>query len=163
MGSSPQSGIWAAQRGLPYAFADFIQPTGVPIASRYREEFRPSEWLDAPQVVVAAWVLCAETDAEAERLVSSSRMAMTLLTRGQLIPVPSVETAQRFLEAQGSLSPRPWSERRVIIGSPATVKPAIEALAREYGASEVMVVTITHEHAARLRSYELIAQAFGLT
>ncbi|MEI9985431.1 MAG: hypothetical protein WDN69_20915 [Aliidongia sp.] len=52
--------------------------------------------------------------------------------------------------------------RRTIVGAPATVRAGIEALAAEYQAEEVMIVTITHDHAARRRSYELIAQAFGL-
>ena len=76
LGSSPQSAIWAAQLGLPYAFADFINPKGAEIATLYRERFVDSERLLAPRVAVAVWALAAETDAEAERLASSSRMAM---------------------------------------------------------------------------------------
>jgi len=163
LGSSPQSGIWAAEAGLPYAFADFIQPVGVPIAARYREEFVPSRWLDAPRVIAAVWALCAETDAEAERLASSIKMAGAMLVRGQPIAVPPVDTALRFLSNLGGMSAGlPFSERRLIVGSPRRVKEAIEAVAREYGADEVMIVTITHEHAARRRSYELIANAFAL-
>src|SRR5512133_4045631 len=97
LGSSPQSGIWAAELGLPYAFADFINPTGADVARRYREEFAPSRWGQAPHVIAAVWVVCAETDDEAERLASSSMMSFTLLVRGQLIPVPPVDRALRFL------------------------------------------------------------------
>jgi luciferase family oxidoreductase group 1 len=161
LGSSPQSGIWAAEVGLPYAFADFIQPTGAAIVARYRKEFRRSEWLEEPRVVVAASVICAETDAEAERLASSSRMAISLLYSGRLIPVPSVETALRFLAERGDATSSVG--RRLIVGSPAIVRAGIEALAREYGAEEVLIVTITHDHAARRRSYELIAEEFGLS
>src|SRR5215216_972758 len=74
LGSSPQSAIWAAQLGLPYAFADFINPDGAAAAAQYRERFEASERLSAPRVAVAVWAICAETDAEAERLASSSRM-----------------------------------------------------------------------------------------
>ncbi|MET0404039.1 MAG: LLM class flavin-dependent oxidoreductase [Cystobacter sp.] len=163
LGSSPQSGIWAAEAGLPYAFADFIQPVGVPIAARYREEFVPSRWLEAPRVIAAVWALCADTDAEAERLASSIKMAGAMLMRGQPIPVPPVDTALRFLSTLGdNAAALPFSERRMILGSPMRVKESIEAVAREYGADEVMVVTITHEHEARRRSYALIADAFGL-
>jgi luciferase family oxidoreductase group 1 len=160
LGSSPQSGIWAAEVGLPYVFADFINPAGAPIAARYRGEFRPSEWLAAPRVVVAVSAICAQTDAEAERLAASSRMAMSLLRRGTLIPVPPVETALRFLSQQGEPAGSPG--RRLILGSPPAVRAGLEAVAREYGAGEVMIVTITHEHAARRRSYELIAEEFEL-
>jgi luciferase family oxidoreductase group 1 len=159
LGSSPQSGIWAAEIGLPYAFADFIQPGGAGIAARYRDEFTPSRWGERPQVAVAAWALAADTDAEAERLAASHRMAFLLLRRGQLLPVPPVETALRFLAQEGHSLP---TDRRAILGAPATVRQGIEAVAREYGAQEVMIVTITHDHAARRRSYELIAEAFGL-
>jgi luciferase family oxidoreductase group 1 len=164
LGSSEQSGIWAAELGLPYAFADFIQPGGEDIAARYREEFTPSPWLGAPRVLVAAWVLCADTDAEAERLAASFKMAGTLLREGQLIPVPPVETALRFLREREAIAHgRPvLAGRRTIVGSPATVRAGIEAIARGYGADEVMLVTITHEHAARRRSYELVAKELGL-
>ena len=166
LGSSPQSGSWAAELGLPYAFADFINPAGAEIARRYRERFAPSTWADAPETIVALWVLCADTDEEAERLSSSGRMAISLLLRNELIPVPSVERALRFLaeerEAPPSSLPVLGRERRRIVGSPRTVRPLIEQVAREYQADEVMIVTITHEHEARRRSYELLAREFGL-
>ena len=160
LGSSPQSGIWAAELGLPYAFADFINPQGAPIASAYQRDFQDSERLAAPRTAVAVWAICADSDEEAERLAASGRMAMMMLRRGRLIPVPPVEKALRFLESEGR-SARP-SGRRMILGSRATVRAGIEEVAGDYGAEEVIVVTITHDHAARRRSYELIADAFGL-
>jgi luciferase family oxidoreductase group 1 len=160
LGSSPQSGIWAAELGLPYAFADFIQPGGAAIAARYRAEFQPSKWQAKPRVAVAVSAICAETDAEAERLAASSKMAISLLYRGRLVPVPPVETALRFLAEQGSLLP---TGRRLIIGAPPTVRAGLEAVAREYGAEEVLIVTITYDHTARRRSYELIAGELGLS
>jgi alkanesulfonate monooxygenase SsuD/methylene tetrahydromethanopterin reductase-like flavin-dependent oxidoreductase (luciferase family) len=91
-------------------------------------------------------------------------MAMILLREGHLIPVPSVETAQRFLaEREGRRDAGPARRRRVVIGAPGTVRAGIEEVADLYGAEEIIVVTITHDHAARVRSYELIAEAFGLT
>ena len=162
LGSSEQSGIWAAEIGLPYAFADFIQPVGAGIAARYREAFVPSPWTAAPRCLVAAWALCAETDAEAERLAASYRMAVALLHRGLLVPIPPVETALRFLAEEDGAALFQAGRRRVIAGSPSTVRAGLEALACEYGADEVLVVTIVHDHAARRRSYELIAEEFGL-
>ncbi|HEX7240558.1 MAG TPA: LLM class flavin-dependent oxidoreductase, partial [Longimicrobiaceae bacterium] len=161
LGSSPQSGIWAAQLGLPYVFADFINPAGAEIAARYRAEFTPSGGLEAPRAVVAVWAVCADTDEEARRLASSAEMMMALLFRGQLVPVPSVKTALRFLAEQGPAAGLPRA-RRAIVGSPDTVREGIEAVAREYGADEVMVVSILHDSAERMRSYERIAAAFGL-
>jgi luciferase family oxidoreductase group 1 len=163
LGSSPQSGVWAAELGLPYAFADFIAPGGAAIATRYAQSFVPSSNLATPRVVVAAWALCAETDEEAERLASSSRMAFAHFMTGNLIQVPPVDVAVAFLEANAHLLEAIVQRRRAVTGTPATVRQKLEALASEYGAQEVMVVTITYDHAARRRSYELLADAFGLS
>ena len=165
LGSSPQSGLWAAELGLPYAFADFINAHGASVARHYRETFMPGERGDRPRVTVCVWAVCAETDAEAERLASSGRMMIAMLHRGQSIAVPSVETALAFLaddDASAGGLPQLRAERRRVVGAPATVRAGLEAVAAEYDADEVMVVTITHDHAARRRSYELIAAEFGL-
>ena len=169
LGSSPQSGVWAAELGLPYAFADFINPSGAEAAAWYREHFVPSSWRTGPQVMVALWVVCADTDEGARQLAASATMAFMLLHRGELIPVPTVERALKFLEDEaqreettaGVLSFRPPRRRR-IVGTPARVRAGIEQAATEYGADEVMVVTITHDHQARCRSYELLAREFAL-
>jgi luciferase family oxidoreductase group 1 len=162
LGSSPQSAIWAAQLGLPYAFADFINPGGAEIAEVYRQRFETGHRLHAQRTAVAAWVLCAPTDDEAEHLAASSRMTLRMLRRGELIPVPPPEKAIAFLEREGAPTSGSLPGRRGIIGSPEKVRTGIEELASEYCADEVIVVTITHDHAARRRSYELIAEAFGL-
>src|SRR3954453_21304823 len=137
LGSSHQSAIWAGELGLPYAFADFINPEGAD-----------------PADVVCVSAICAETDEEAERLASSGRMAFSMLRMGRPIRVPPVEKALRFLETR-----EPPSGRRAVLGSPATVKRGLEEVAKSYNADEVMIVTITHDHHARRRSYELIAEA----
>jgi luciferase family oxidoreductase group 1 len=160
LGSSPQSGIWASELGLPYSFADFINPRGAAIAEDYRLRFAETGRADAPRVAVGVMAVCADTDEEAERLASSSRMAFSLLRMGRLVPVPPIETALRYLETR-ERSPG-GSGRRAVIGSPETVKQGLEEVAREYGAQELTVLTITHEHEARRRSYELIASAFAL-
>jgi luciferase family oxidoreductase group 1 len=164
LGSSPQSAIWAAELGLPYSFADFINRQGAPIAASYRERFdRETHRLPEPRTSVGVWVIAADTDEEAERLAASGAMMMTLLRRGELVPVPPTEKALRFVESEGIDLGNPRAgRRRRIVSSPETVKAGIEAVAEEYGADEVIVVTITYEHEARRRSYELIAEAFGL-
>ena len=156
LGSSPQSAIWAAQLGLPLRVRRLHQPRGRdhrgavprgassrPSGSRHRASRSPSR------------AICADTDEEAQRLAASGRMLMTLLRQGRLIPVPPPEKALRFLEQQGS---DPTAGRRAVVGSPATVRAGIEEVASRYGAEEVIVVTITWDHAARRRSYELIAE-----
>ena len=162
LGSSEQSAIWAGQLGLPYAFADFINPGGAEIAALYRERFAVHQGEGAPTTAVAAWAICADTTEEAQRLAASSRMTLTLLRRGRLIPVPPPETALRFLADEGQPADGKLPGRRAVIGDPAKVRAGLEELAERYGAEEVIVVTITHDHAARVRSYELISEAFGL-
>jgi luciferase family oxidoreductase group 1 len=137
LGSSHQSAIWAEELGLPYAFADFINPAG-----------------PDPADIVCVSAICAESDEEAERLAASGRMAFAMLRMGRLIRVPPVQMALRFLETR-----EPPTGRRAVLGSPETVKRGLEEVAAAYKADEVMVVTITHDHAARRRSYELIAEA----
>src|ERR671910_3784633 len=78
LGSSPQSAIWAAELGLPYAFADFINRDGAGIATDYQRRFDPGVRLAAPRTAVATWALAAETEEEAWRLTASSRMAMAM-------------------------------------------------------------------------------------
>ncbi|MGI8801185.1 MAG: LLM class flavin-dependent oxidoreductase [Solirubrobacteraceae bacterium] len=165
LGSSPQSAIWAGELGLRYAFADFINPGGAEIAKLYRDRFAAVRDLQAPRIAVAAWVLCAPTDEEAQLLASSSRMTFTLLRRGQLVAVPPPEEARAFLAREGKSPVAPAGDaagRRGIVGSPEKVRAGIEALASDYGADEVIVVTITYDHSARRRSYELLAEAMDL-
>jgi luciferase family oxidoreductase group 1 len=161
LGSSPQSAIWAAELSLPYVFADFINSDGADIAALYRERFTPSERLQRPRIMVATWALCADTQEEAERLATSSRMAFSLLrTTGKTIPVPTIETATRFLEERSRSLPIA-GRRRMTLGTKDIVRAGLDTIAREYGAEELMIVTITYSHDARKRSYELIAEAFG--
>jgi luciferase family oxidoreductase group 1 len=162
LGSSQDSAVWAAELGMPYAFADFINPNGAPLARYYRQLFTASDRTPSPRTAVAAWAICAETDAEAERLSSSFRMMMTLLFRGQSIRVPTVERARHFLEEEKLLPDQTPVGRRIITGTPARVREDIEAVARNYEAEEVLIVNILHDHTARRRSYELIAKEFGM-
>src|SRR3954464_11794068 len=126
LGSSPQSAIWAGQLGLPYAFADFINPDGAEIAELYRARFQPSERQRFPVTAVAAWVLAADDEAEAWRLATSSRMAFKMLRRGRLIAVPPVEQAVRFLESEGEVVGEPPPGRRTIVGAIDKVRAQVE-------------------------------------
>ena len=157
LGSSPQSAIWAAELGLPYAVADFINPGGAALAADYRARFIDSERLAAPRAIACVIAICADTDEEAERIASSGRMMFSLLRMGQLIPIPPPEKALAYLATRQ----RPDAAaggRRAIVGSPATVRAGLESVASEYATDELMLLTITYEHEARRRSYELIAE-----
>ena len=163
LGSSPQSAIWAAEIGLSYAFADFINPDGAALAADYRARHAAQHRDRPPRTAVAVWSICAETDERAQYLASSSRMSMRLLRQGQLIQVPPPEKALDYLRSVGLPTDHGFTDgRRGVIGSPDTVRTGLLEVADLYGAEEVIVVTITYDHDARKRSYELIADAIGL-
>ena len=129
---------------------------------RYRQDFTPSQRNPEPRVMAAIWALCADTDEEARAPRRQQPHGLHAVSAGPLIPVPPVDTALEFIAQHPQERRSAGQRRRWLVGSPATVRPGIESLAAEYGADEVMIVTITHDHAARRRSYELLADAFGL-
>ncbi|SNS23781.1 luciferase family oxidoreductase, group 1 [Sphingomonas laterariae] len=159
LGSSMDSAIWAAGSGLPYCFADFINPAGAEMAEQYRRNFKPSRWLDAPHVMVASWAIAAPTAEEATQLAAPAAMMFAHLFRGELIAVPPMDKALAWLAEHGDGHRR---QRRTILGTPADVRAQVDAVADEYGADEVMLVNIMSDHAARRRSYALIAAEYGL-
>jgi len=161
LGSSEYGALLAAEMGLPYALAHFISGDAVELTRAYRERFQPSARGGAPRVIVAAAVIVAPTDDEAQALTWPLALWRLRLFRGLSTPVPSVDETERY----------PWTPlerheveqtRRVIAGPPATVQRAIEALVTRHGADEAMIVTITPDYVSRLRSYELLAEAFAL-
>ncbi len=164
LGSSDQSAMYAAYFGCAFSFAHFITDRhGPEIMAAYREQFRPSIWMEKPIGSIGVAVICAETDAEADRLCKSRDLSRLRMEQGILGPVPSVEEAEAydysFQEKQRVASNR----QRQVIGSPATCKAQIEELSARYGIDEMVIVTITYDFAARLKSYELLARAFDLT
>ncbi|MGB0888737.1 MAG: LLM class flavin-dependent oxidoreductase [Solirubrobacterales bacterium] len=161
LGSSAQSSIWAKEIGLRYAFADFINSEGADIAKSYRSGFEASAELATPHSMVGLWVMCAPTTEEARELAASIQMSMLMLRRGTPIKVPPVAEAVDFLRSEGR-EPGVSRRRRMIVGDPATVRDGVERALEEYRADEAIIVTIAHDHEARKRSYELIADEFGL-
>jgi luciferase family oxidoreductase group 1 len=158
LGSSQDSALWAAEAGLPYCIADFFNSDAVPLAETYRRHFRPSANHAAPYVMVATWTIAAAARAEAERLALPSAMLFAHLLRGELIAVPSVEKA----EAWAAHNIKPSRGRRRCIGTPSDVHAQLDMVAADYGADELMLVNILPDHAARVRSYELIAMEYGM-
>jgi luciferase family oxidoreductase group 1 len=159
LGSSPESAYWAAERGLPYCFADFINSDGAYLARAYRQNFRPSARLPEPYVMAATWTIAAPTADEAERLAAPARMMFAHLIAGTPIPVPAVEEAIAWLEANPQPNRR---SRRTVLGTPLRVRKGLDDVAAEYGADELMLVNILPDHAARRRSYELLAAEYRL-
>jgi luciferase family oxidoreductase group 1 len=167
LGSSQQSAIWAAELALPYAFADFINAAGAEVAALYRERFAEHEHAGGvkPRTAVAVWVICAESDEQAQRLAASGRMTFTLLRRGELIAVPPPEKALQFLadDRPAPGAERSRGQRRAVVGTPDAVHAELLDVAGKYGADEVIAVNILYDHQARRRSYELLAEVFDIS
>ncbi len=164
LGSSVWSAQAAAQLSLPYAFAHFINPAGTRLCiGRYKSLFIPSERMASPRAIAAVGVVCAASDIEAEHEGAVYRAMGRRLRLGIRLPLPTPEEALAEL-AQGAppsaMGEGEWP--RVVVGGPERVKAQLEAIAEALGIDEVMAVTITHSHAARVRSYELLAEAFEL-
>ncbi len=166
LGSSEWSASAAAQLGLPYAFAHFIDPQSTRVAiEQYRSEFVPSGHGEQPRTILALGAVCADTEAEAQRLYASSR---ALLRRIRTFPrdpglVPTPEAA--IAELASGIDPAIFETgewRRYVVGSPAQVHDQLNQIAAALKVDELMIVTIVHDHESRLHSYELLAEAFGL-
>ena len=109
--------------------------------------------------MVGTWVVAAANEEEASELAAPFDMMFAHFIRGIQIRIPSVEAAKAWLRDNPG-SPR--RDRRMILGAPAQVRAEIEALAAQYGAQEMMLVNMLPTHAERRRSYELVAEAFGM-
>ena len=164
LGSSAWSGMAAGRLALPYAFAHFINPGGTRLCiDRYRTLYEPTERAPQPRAIAAVGVICAESEAKAEWIGSVYRAMGRRIRLGIRAPLPAPEEALKEL-AEGPHQP-PGSEGewpRVFVGAPGRVKAELEQMAEALGIDEIMAVSITHDHNDRIRSYELLAEAFRL-
>lgn len=159
LGSSDFSARLAAALGLSFSFAHHIAPAEAVHAMRvYREGFRPSPTLAEPRAMLAVSVICASTDEEAETLSSSVRLRFLRMEHGERGPIPSVEQARAYPYTATDLQRLDAARERHQVGSPDSVKKRLEELAVETGATEIMALTIVHDHTARRRSYELLVE-----
>jgi luciferase family oxidoreductase group 1 len=158
LGSSLYGAQLAAALGLPYSFASHFAPDALlPALEIYRDRFRPSAQLQEPHTMVAANAIVADDDAEARRLFTSVQQAFTNVLRGRRgqlpPPIDDIEaywTPEEKLRVSSML-------RRSFVGSPETVRSGLEDFVAETGADELILASAIHDHAARLRSYELLA------
>ena len=161
LGSSDYSGALAAELGLPFSFAHFINPQGGDTVMRaYREVFKPGRE-KAPRTMVCSFAICAASDEEAERLAAPIDLRRLHMALNIDSPMPTAEEAARHRYSDEERRYVMGQRARAVIGSPASCRREIEAMAARYGADEVMVLTITGDYASRLRSYELLIEAFG--
>lgn len=159
LGSSDFSARLAAELGLPFAFAAHFAPEMLMhSAYLYRAKFRPSEMLQHPQLMVAVPVVAAETEAEARRLFTTPQQRFLRLIRNQPVelvpPVDSMDSLWNDFERAAVES----RLREAIVGSEDTVKAGLERLVANTGADEVVIVTDTWNHEARLDSYRRVSE-----
>jgi luciferase family oxidoreductase group 1 len=158
LGSSLYGAEAAAAFGLPYAFAAQFAPAALmPALALYREKFRPSKQLDGPYAMVGVNVVAAESDAEARRLFTSVQQAFLAMKRGApgRLPPPVDDMDSLWTEAEKHDVATTLSCS--FVGAPATVQAGLARFLETTGADELIVATSLTDHAARLRSYELLA------
>jgi luciferase family oxidoreductase group 1 len=159
LGSSLFSAQLAAMLGLPFAFASHFAPDYLDEAlAIYRREFRPSVQLEQPYAMAAIGVFAAATDAEAKRLFTSQKLNFVNLRRGRPAPLPPpVDSIDgRWSAAEEAMVNQAF--REAIAGSPETVRAGIAAFLARTQVDELMVTAAIFEHAARVRSFEIVAQ-----
>jgi len=158
LGSSLYGAQLAAALGLPYAFASHFAPDALlPALDIYRERFEPSEQLAEPYAMVAANVFVADDEAEARRLFTSPQRSFTNVIRGRRgqLPPPIDDIETYWAPPEKAHVSRMLA--RSFVGTPEIVRAGLDAFVAETGADEVIVAAAIHDHAARLRSYELLA------
>ena len=159
LGSSLFSAQLAAALGLPFAFASHFAPDHLDQAlALYRHDFRPSAALQKPYAMAAIGVIAADTDAAAARLATSLQQSFVLLRRGTPAPLPPPVESMDGLWAPHERAGVEHAFSAAVIGSPATVQLGLEAFLRRTRVDELMVTAAIHDQAARLRSFELVAQ-----
>jgi luciferase family oxidoreductase group 1 len=162
LGSSLFGAQLAAMLGLPYAFASHFAPAAlIPALQVYRDRFQPSEQLDRPYAMAGVNVIAADSDGEARRLFTSAQQQFTNLfrgTRGQLQPpIDDIETYWSPAERQQASA----MLARSFVGSAGTIREGLMAFVRETGVDEIIAAAAIHDHAARRRSYEILAEVAG--
>jgi luciferase family oxidoreductase group 1 len=154
----------AAEKGLPYTFALFINGEGGEQYTRfYRNQFKPSLYLKKPLNMVTVFAICAETDQEAERLTASMDLSMIMMEQGmESKGIPSPEKAASYSYSPYELERVKENRKRMVIGSPKTVLAKLVEIAEKYETDEIMLASILYDFNDKLTSYELIAKAAGI-
>jgi luciferase family oxidoreductase group 1 len=164
LSSSGYSSAVAAHFGAGLCFAHFIADNGGPESiADYKARFVPSVHHHAPAAAVAVGVVCADTSDEATALATSAALWRLRRRKGENGPVPSVAEASTHTWTGSDLIAAGPAASRTIVGDPEQVKNQLSELAERYEVDDLVIVTITHDHAARVHSYELLAKEFGLS
>lgn len=164
LSSSGQSGLFAAHLGMAFSFAQFINGNGGPAAVRqYRDRFRPSKELAAPLANVAVFLICADTEEKAQELRAAMDLMLLRFGKGERGPFPTTAEVQGYRFTADDQAHLVHNRNRVVSGTSAQVHAQLTKMAADYDVDEITAVTITADFQDRLRSYELLAEAFDLT
>jgi luciferase family oxidoreductase group 1 len=164
LGSSDYSAELAAAIGAGFAFAHhFASYDAVAALTSYRARFRPSDWRKEPYGILAVAVVCADSDAAAERLALTVDLNYVRRSKGEYLPLASPEDAAAYPFTEADRRHISRNRARVFVGSSDTVRARLMPLVEASHADEVMITSAVHDHAARKHSYELMAQAFELS
>jgi luciferase family oxidoreductase group 1 len=157
LGSSEYSGALAAELGLPFAFAHFINPRGGEgVTHAYRKNFKGK---GEPRVIVCTFAICADSDEEAEQLAAPIDLRRLHMALDIDSPVPTQAEALAHRYSDSEKQYLASQRARAVIGGPAKCRRELEEQAARYGADETMLLTITGDYASRRRSYELLSEA----
>lgn len=162
LGSSTYGAQLAAMLGLPYAFASHFAPGSMLDAMKiYREKFRPSTQLAAPHVMLGVNIVAAETDDEARFLFSSLQQSFLNIRRGRpgKLPAPVADMDARLDRYARAMLDDALA--CAIVGGPATIRAGMAEFIQRTGADALMVTANIFDHAARLKSFAIVAQAHG--
>ena len=164
LGSSDYGAQLAAHFGLPYAYAYFFtEGRGTEEAlALYRRNYRPSERHPHPQATICVWALAADTEAEARRLLKTREFWRVGFEKGLREPLVTPEYADAYPYTDAERATIEALRRKALVGTAETVADRLDTLAKQLELDELVVVTWTHDVAARHRSYELLANAFAL-
>ncbi|WP_411347422.1 LLM class flavin-dependent oxidoreductase [Paenibacillus sp. WLX2291] len=165
LGSSGGTADLAAMTGASYAFAQFFGMTGGEDAvAHYKEHFQPSVMSPTPKSLVAITVACADTEEEAEHLMRSNDLYFIALRENRPLPyLPSAKTAADYHYNSTELAHIQDTRRFRVVGTPDQVKEKLLQFAADYQTDELLIVSAIHDNQARIRSYELLAEAFELS
>jgi luciferase family oxidoreductase group 1 len=162
LGSSDYSAHVAAEMGLGFVYAHHINgQEAIPAMRAYREGFEASKYRDRPRAMLAVSAICAETNERADYLAASQDLVSLRIQRSERTYIPSPDEALAYPYTEGEREVVKYNRQRRFVGDPETVYTGIRRLARQSGADEVMIVSMVYDHSERVRSYELIAEAFG--
>jgi luciferase family oxidoreductase group 1 len=163
LGSSGYSAELAAAVGMGFAFAHHFSDYDAASAMQsYRAHFKPSAALPEPRAILAVAAIAADSEAEAEKIAASADLHFARRAKGEFVPLPSPEEAADYPYAPIDRQRIARHRERLLVGSADQVKGRLMALRQAASADELMVTTMVYDHAARRRSYELLAEVFDL-